>query len=56
MDYKGLLILLLFILLGCPSQKKKDVEDLTPRTYELPEMDEEELGELPEAGENDEDH
>ena len=30
--------------------KKKGTDDLTPRTYDLPEMDEEDLKDLPEAG------
>lgn len=56
MNYKGLLILFLFILLGCQSQKKKDAEALVPRTYELPDLDDEELEGIPEAGEDDEDY
>lgn len=52
MNYKGLLILFLFILLGCQSQKKKDAEALVPRTYELPDLDDDELDELPESGED----
>ena len=56
MSYKGLLILFLFILLGCQSQKKKDAEALVPRTYELPELDDDALesDDIPEADEGDE--
>ena len=56
MNYKGLLILFLFVLLGCQSQKKKDAEALVPRTYELPELDDDalELDDNPEADEGDE--
>ena len=53
MSYKGLLILFLFILLGCQSQKKKDAEVLVPRTYELPDLDDDvlESDDIPEADE-----
>ena len=60
MSYKSLLLLALFILLGCQSQKKKDAEALVPRTYELPDLDDDdlELDDIPEAGvgEENEDH
>ena len=53
MSYKGLLMLFLFILLGCQSQKKKDAEALVPRTYELPDLDDDvlESDDSPEADE-----
>ena len=53
MSYKGLLVLFLFILLGCQSQKKKDAEALVPRTYELPDLDDDvlESDDIPEADE-----
>ena len=53
MSYKGLLMLFLFILLGCQSQKKKDAEALVPRTYELPDLDDDvlESDDIPEADE-----
>ena len=57
MSYKGLLMLFLFILFGCQSQKKKDAEALVPRTYELPDLDDDvlESDDIPEADEG-EDH
>ena len=57
MNYKKLLILFLFVLIGCQSQKKKEAEALAPRTYELPELDDDalELDDIPEADEGDED-
>ena len=56
MNYKKLLVLFLFILIGCQSQKKKEAEALTPRTYELPELDDDvlESDDIPEADEGEE--
>jgi len=40
-----------WMTVGC--KKKVEVEPLVPRTYDLPALDEEELDDLPEAGEKD---
>ena len=46
-----LLAAVAWMTVGC--KKKVEVEQLVPRTYELPVLDEEDLDELPEAGEQD---
>tara|TARA_R100000152_G_C6761629_1_gene185788 strand:+ start:620 stop:808 length:189 start_codon:yes stop_codon:yes gene_type:complete len=53
-DYLFSMVLLAavaWMTVGC--KKKVEVEQLVPRTYELPVLDEEDLDELPEAGEQD---
>ena len=53
-DYLFSMVLLAavaWMTVGC--KKKVEVEQLIPRTYELPVLDEEDLDELPEAGEQD---
>tara|TARA_B100000212_G_scaffold107909_1_gene80200 strand:- start:238 stop:414 length:177 start_codon:yes stop_codon:yes gene_type:complete len=53
MNYKSFLILLLFVLLGCPSQKQKRNAELEVR--EPPEIEywEDDLEDLPEAEDED---
>ena len=53
-DYLFSMVLLAavaWMTVGC--KKKVEVEQLVPRTYELPVLVEEDLDELPEAGEQD---
>ena len=53
-DYLFSMVLLAavaWMTVGC--KKKVEVEQLVPRTYELTVLDEEDLDELPEAGEQD---
>lgn len=46
-----LLAVVAWVSVSC--KKKVEPEALIPRTYDLPDMDEEELDDLPEAGEED---
>jgi len=46
-----LLAAVAWMTVGC--KKKVEVDPLVPRTYDLPALDEEELDDLPEAGEED---
>ena len=46
-----LLAVVAWVSVSC--KKKVEPEVLIPRTYDLPDMDEEELDDLPEAGEGD---
>jgi len=53
-DYLFSIVLLAavaWMTVGC--KKKVETEPLVPRTYDLPTLDEEELDDLPEAGEED---
>ena len=49
----GLLITGVVAMIGCTAKKNVEPEQLVPRQYDLPELDEEELEDLPEAGEDD---